>query len=386
MKDRMANRQIWEVAKSNSSFWGERLQLVREFRGWTQKEFGELLGVSHALISDLENGKRSPTSQMLEILHTETGFLPDFFFNRLEDPFSETQCSFRHRRSTSEKLKNTIRARATLLGLVVTALKKSFKFPEFDIPSLPASSVEEIEAAAEKCRIHWGFDLNAPIMQVGRVLERAGVIVVPGSVDTSKVDAFSRYGQNSLIFMNRGAGTQPSRWNFDLAHECGHFALHRDMQTGSVETEVAADQFASAFLLPKTAFSREFRIKRFSWEHVFELKQHWRVSAAAVIRRSRDLGFLDELSYRRAFQYMSSKKWRTKGEPFEPDFQEPELLVNSINALGRNVAKTVDDICGELKITLMVFNEITGITLKSNREKASPPISNNPKLLHFPTQ
>ncbi len=353
----------------------------------TQKELGEMLGVSHALISDYEKGKRFPSRTVLDILNTETGFLPNFFLRRLEDPFLESQCSFRHRRSTSGRLKDQVRARAALVGIVVSALKAMFKFPTFDVPYLPASSPAEIEAAAQGCREHWKLDLNAPIMQVGRVLERAGVVIVPCTVDTSKIDAFSRHGNNSLIFLNRGAGTRPSRWNFDLSHECGHLVMHRELPTGSIETESAADQFASAFLLPKIAFAREFRTKRFSWDHIFEIKRHWQVSAAAIIRRARDLGFIDDAAYRRAFQYMSFRKWRTEGEPYEPSFQEPELLINAIDALGRSVAKTLAELCGDLHLSPKTFTEVTGIPVVADEPQdamfSSPPQNN---VLEFPSR
>jgi Zn-dependent peptidase ImmA (M78 family) len=221
--------------------------------------------------------------------------------------------------------------------------------------------MSELEAAAEQCRIHWGLDTDAPILQVGRVLESAGVVIVPSTVDTTKIDAFSRHGKNSMIFLNRGAGTRPSRWNFDLAHECAHLVAHRNVPTGSLETEQAADQFASAFLLPARSFGREFRTRRFEWRHVFELKERWQVSAAAIVRRARDLHLLDELAYRRAFQYMSFKKWRTKGEPYEPKFQEPELFLGAINALLKSKKKTLAQLCAEVGISQKVFSDITGI-------------------------
>ena len=349
------------VQNPSTAFWGERLQLVREFRGYTQKEMGDLLGVSHALISDYEKGKRFPSADLLNSLSDKTGFVPDFFLRRIEDPFLESQCSFRHRRNTAGRLKDQVRAQATLLGIIVSSFKTWMRFPEFNVPSIPASTVSELEAAAERCRVHWGLDTDAPILQVGRVLESAGVVIVPSTVDTTKIDAFSRHGKNSMIFLNRGAGTRPSRWNFDLAHECAHLVAHRDLPTGSLETEQAADQFASAFLLPARSFGREFRTRRFEWRHVFELKQRWQVSAAAIVRRARDLHLLDELAYRRAFQYMSFKRWRTAGEPYEPTFQEPELFLGAINALLKSKKKTLAQLCAEVGISQKVFSDITGI-------------------------
>jgi Zn-dependent peptidase ImmA (M78 family)/transcriptional regulator with XRE-family HTH domain len=355
-----------EPGTSTGVFWGERLQLAREFKGWTQKELGQCLGVSHALISDYENGKRIPAGVVLGELAGITGFLPEFFLSRVKDPFAENECSFRHRRTTPERVKTRVKAHATLLGIVVSSLRAIFRFPALDVPSIPARTTEEIEAAAQACRAHWGLDLNAPILQVGRVLERAGVVIISGAVDTAKVDAFSRRGQNSLVFLNRGVGSPPSRWNFDLAHECGHLVMHDDLPTGSVETESAADRFASAFLLPRAAFSREFRVRKFTWQHVFELKQRWQVSAAAIIRRAYDLSLLDELTYQQAFKHISFKKWRVYGEPFEPLFQEPELFVNALNALGLDTRKTLNEIANEAHFTPETFAEVTGVPLPAS--------------------
>lgn len=365
-----------QAENPNAEFWGERLQLVREFLALTQKELGERVKVSHALISDYEKGKRFPNSSALENIADATGFLPGFFLRRLDDPFLESECSFRHRRSTSERLKDQVRARATLLGTIITALKKTFRFPEFNVPSIPARSLAEIEKAAESCRIHWGLDPNAPLLQVGRAIERAGVIIISSKVDTKKIDAFSRYGSNnSIIFLNDGVGSWPSRWNFDLAHEYGHLVMHRDLPTGSMETEVAADSFASAFLLPRNAFAREFRTRLFTWQHIFELKRRWQVSAAAIIRRARDLELIDENTYRQAFQYMSFKKWRTEGEPFEPTFQEPELLMTALRSLGNEVKTTLPELCEDVQLTPHMFTEITGFLVAKPEQREGTVLS-----------
>jgi Zn-dependent peptidase ImmA (M78 family) len=332
---------------------------------------GERLGVSHAVISDYEKGKRFPAPSVLEAMKDITGFQPDFFLRRIEDPFLDSECSFRHRRTTAGRHKDQVRAHAALLGMVVSALKRLLRFPPFDVPYLPASTETEIERAAEECRLHWNLDLNAPILQVGRVLERAGVVIIASFVDAKKIDAFSRCGKNPLVFLNRGAGTRPSRWNFDLAHECGHLVLHREMPTGSVATEREADRFASAFLLPATAFGREFRTRQFSWQHLYELKQRWQVSLAAIVRRARDLQLIDEDTYTRAFQYMSYKRWIAKGEPFEPTFQEPELFITALKALGTTVKKALPEVCSDLHFSQEVFTEVTGIAIPSSRPPGS---------------
>jgi Zn-dependent peptidase ImmA (M78 family) len=246
--------------------------------------------------------------------------------------------------------------------MVVMELQRVLKFPKMNVPDFTAASPEEIEVAAENTRRHWDLDVEAPINQVGRVLEHAGVIIVPHVARSAEVDAFSRNGRISVIFLNK-AIPSTSRWNFDIAHECGHLVMHAGLVTGNAETEAEADRFASAFLLPRKAFGREFRAKAFSWEHVFKLKRRWRVSAAAIVRRSYDLSLLGAVGYRQAYKYMSWKSWKSQGEPFEPEFEDPTLLDDALGELGKGIDLTLSDLCDKLHFAPDTFREVTGVTI-----------------------
>lgn len=356
-------------------FWGQRLQLAREFRGLTQKELGDSVAASCSLISLCETGKkRDPAADLVEACGSVLGFDPTFFYGTLDDVFQEDECSFRHRRTTPERLKSQIRAHATLIGLVIGKLRSLFRFPSLNVPRIPASNADEIELAAEQSRQHWQLGLDAPLLQIGRVLEHAGVVIVRHLVKSAKVDAFSRYGRTTVIFLNQ-AIPSTSRWNFDIAHECGHLVMHAGIPTGSIETESAADRFASAFLMPRKAFAREFRMAPFSWKHIFDLKRRWNASAGAIIRRAYDLRLIGAVEYRQSFKYMSAKGW-TKGEPNEPTFQEPELLETALNALGTKVDLTLEALCKELKFAPNTFLDITGVPVP-------PPKIKQPEVIPF---
>lgn len=352
-------------------FWGERLQLAREFRGLTQQELGKKVAASPALISLCESGKkRSPAQDLIEACASVLGFAPEFFFVRLEDVFREEECNFRHRRSTPERMKSQIRAHATLIGMVIDRLRSLFRFPAVDLPHAPAGdNPDAIEDAAEQSRNHWKLGLDAPIMQIGRVMEHAGIVIVPHLVQSPKVDAFSRYGRTSVIFLNKVVSSS-SRWHFDIAHECGHLVMHPGIPTGTIETERAADRFASAFLLPRRAFAREFGRSGLSWPRVFELKRRWFTSAAAIVRRAYDLELIGAVEYRLACQYMSAKGW-TRGEPYEPTFQEPELLAMALNALGNKVTLKLDQLATDLMFTPETFRDVTGFSVPPAEKRSA---------------
>jgi hypothetical protein len=74
---------------------------------------------------------------------------------------------------------------------------------------------------------------------------------------------------------------------------------------------------------------------------------------------------------------MSFKKWRTKGEPYEPTFQEPELFLGAINALLKSKKKTLAELCAEVGFSQRVFSEITGMQAQESTQLGN--------LLTFPS-
>src|ERR1039458_2305214 len=86
------------------AFFGERLQLAREFRSMTQKQLGDEVAASTALISLCETGKKKdPAADLVEACGSVLGFEPAFFYGTVHDVFRENECSFRHRRSAPER-------------------------------------------------------------------------------------------------------------------------------------------------------------------------------------------------------------------------------------------------------------------------------------------
>jgi Zn-dependent peptidase ImmA (M78 family)/transcriptional regulator with XRE-family HTH domain len=343
-------------------FVGERLAIARTFRGLNQTELGKAVSASAALVSMVENGKRTPSPDLVDAFGEVLGFTHEFFTRPVTDAFTENEASFRRRASTSRRLRARVLAHGTLVGEVVRHLHRELSLPVFDVPNLPGESLEHAEAAAEQCRRYWGLGLEAPILTLGRVVERAGVILTELDAGTQKVDAFARWGEVSVIVLNTTVGS-PSRTLFDIAHETGHLVMHRGLQPGVGEMEDQANRFAAAFLLPRDGFSRDFlALRRLDWPQLLELKRHWRASLGAMLHRAYELGILDAVRYRRMVQQMYSRGWH-RGEPAEPSAERPELLALAFDTLARESGVTPVGVARSLGWNFDTLAEVTGLPL-----------------------
>jgi Zn-dependent peptidase ImmA (M78 family)/transcriptional regulator with XRE-family HTH domain len=352
------------------NFVGVRLETVRGFYGLTLRALGDRVSASPGLLSLYETGQREPSDHMADALAEALCVRRGFFYEPLPDVWLEPECSFRHRRTTQEKVKRRARAHGTLIGLVIQHLSRLLRFPAYSVPSIRAASPLQIDDAATECRRHWKLGVDTPILQMGRVLENAGVVLVQHLEHSDKIDAFSRRGEPSVVVLNT-ARQSPSRWIYDLAHELGHFVLHDGIITGDRETEDQAEYFGGAFLLPRRAFMREFASARISstrsfWAHVFSLKHRWRVSAQAIVRRAYQLDLISAITYRQAFKYASAQGWKGRTpEPGEPDFLGPELLPTAFRKLEQGLGLSIESVCSDLHLTPSTFYELTGISPKA---------------------
>lgn len=355
-------------------FVGEKLLVARTFRDMTQQELATKVSTSTSSLWQLENGVRAPSPDLLQALSEALGFEPAFFQDPFSDEVREDECNFRHRKAASQRAKKRVLAHGSLVVLAVEHLRTCLQLPAYNVPAFPVgtlSSPAAIEMVAEDTRRHWGLALDAPIAHVGRVLENAGVILIRHGAETHTIDAFSRVGRVNIVVLNT-IKRSASRSLFDMAHELGHLVMHTRYTPLRTDAEREADRFASAFLMPARAFSREFRTaRRLDFPHLFALKQRWRTSLAAIIRRAWDLDLITATQYRYYNQQLRVKGWH-RGEPYEPELEKPEVLPLAFETLKRELGKTPLDLARELHWAPETLTEVLDIELP--RLPASPRI------------
>lgn len=368
-------------------FQPARLRLARTFWGWTMADLGEQVSASRQYVHQLEGGVRPPSIEVLDAIAFATKFDKPFFFAPVDEEVRDDECHLRSRRTTPGQVRTRVASQGTLFNALVRYLDGRLSLPKVDLPSSDVKDVADVERAAEKARLKWGLTLDAPIKNITRVLESYGAVVTTFWELSAKVDAFSWAGHRPIVVRNVGKGA--SRARFDLAHECGHLVMHAGVVTGSAETEGQADRFASAFLLPRAGFAREFpRSLRWNWPALFALKKRWGASVSAIARRAFDLGLVDAVQYRRACIHIRSSGWH-RGEPDEPIEEErPEVLQLAFAELEKNQrvlpADVARSLCWELsvleRVTNMQFNavaetssgEVVSLDRKRAERKSSP--------------
>ncbi|MCP4344456.1 MAG: ImmA/IrrE family metallo-endopeptidase [Desulfobacterales bacterium] len=346
------------LRQGNNPFYGEKLRLARTFNGFTLAELGEHVAVSRQYLQRVEvNPSISPNAELINALAEVLHVKPEFFFEPLTGEVREETCRFRKLKTTPKHIRNRAISYGTIFNLILLYLENEFDIPPVNIPSVSIKTREDTERASEKCRVRWKLLRDAPVHNMIRSLERAGIVTTTFGEVSDKIDAFSYLSVRPVIVRNTEKNST-SRARFDLAHELGHLVLHQGIEEDEPYLEEQANHFASAFLLPRVAFFQEFpRSSRINWGELIDMKTRWGVSLQAIIRRAYDLGIINAVAYRKANVYINQLGWRTN-EPAEEKIpaEHPEIVPECFEMLN-NQGVSPGDIAYMLYLTVFILEK-----------------------------
>lgn len=320
---------------ANPTFEPGRLRLARELRQLSQADLARRLEVTPAAVSQYESGTTRPGRDSLKRLSAVLEVPPAFFSLQLVETH---EGFFRSLRRTSLRQRRRARAIANIAHDIASSEEATKVLSPVAIPHIPVESLqagrEELEDIAAQVRRDWLLP-SGPIPNVVELLEDHGAVVIRLPLDTSDVDAFSLPFPDRPVIVLGADKSDRARSRFDAAHELGHLVAHGDQVWGVKEVEQQAHQFAAAFLMPKQDIFDELPT-RADWPALFDLKQKWQVSLAALLMRARSLGRMSEHSYLAAVKTASARGWRRiepvpLGKPEEPD-RFHALLTSDKNA------------------------------------------------------
>ncbi|MEM9670796.1 MAG: XRE family transcriptional regulator [Pseudomonadota bacterium] len=335
-------------------FVPERLVEARAARRiQSMKELAGILGVSPSSVSRWETGKQAPEADALTDLARAMRVRREFFLRPVFD--SPRPVFYRTLASTLKRDLSYQEAQMHWLHEISDVVQHYVDFPELDIPDVLGGTSykqlrdEDIEAIADDLRQHWGMG-NGPCPNIVTVLEKIGCVVGSIEMGTSKLDgvcSWSKSEDRPHILLASDKMNLPRR-QMDAAHELGHAVLHKmvsadDLKRDLKEIERQAFRFASAFLMPEASYVPE--VPHYSLAGLLSLKERWRVSVKAQIKRLLDLEVIPPEHGTQLYKLYSAKGWN-KQEPMDKEWAipKPQVLKDALRLIVDSGVRSKEDL------------------------------------------
>lgn len=370
------------------------LKRLRMAKHMTQMELASAAGISRVALSNIEKGKVAPRVDTLQALSESLKV-------KLKDLVSPV----RELRAVRFRALKRMKTRDQILAEVSRWLSDFSELEDILNDKVPyelgkltvglenlSPGVERAKKAANRVRDHFKLDPDEPIWDICGLLEKHGIKILPLPRASDAFFGLSIAGDSNgpAIVVNTWDRISVERWIFSAAHELGHLLLHLNAfdvskEQEDREEEKEADLFASYFLMPPRAFSKEWEEtfgKRFI-DRVLKVKRIFRVSYKTVLYRlvqekivSSDIWKKFNNAYKQRFGKALLRAYEPKAlaadafmahAPESRASREPMSLSPTDfmeNRLGRLVRKAIE--AGE--ITMSRCAEILGISLPEMRE------------------
>lgn len=317
--------------------------VARQSRQLSQTGLAKKMSLNQGHLSKIENGQISPSKDIVEKLSSVLEYPSGFFYQGEQIiglPMSVHPPKHRKKANVSQRDLEYVHAKTNIRMIHIKKLLQSVDVEaEYPLPHLdPEEYDDDIERIASLLRKTWLIP-PGPINNLTAAVEKAGVIVILCDLEGIAIDGLSifRHGYPAFIFLNK---SQPAdRMRFTIAHELGHLVMHR---TPSPNMEQQANDFASAFLMPKDDIKKYFTSK-INLPLLASMKKVWKISMAAIAMRAKTLGVITKDQSTYLWKSISQHGYRLH-EPanldFEYDFPTtlPEILKAHIDQLHYDVA------------------------------------------------
>jgi Zn-dependent peptidase ImmA (M78 family) len=335
-------------------FIPERLTEARAARRIASKSaLARLMSVAASTVTRWEDGSIAPDSDALTALTDVLQVRREFFLR----PVFESPRPMFHRSLASTLVRDIDYQHAQMRWMqeISAVLQHYVDFPPVDIPDVLGGASykqlrdEDIERIALDLRRHWKIG-EGPCMDVVALLERFGVVVSAIEMGTSKLDGLCSWSTSEdrpHILLATDKMSFPRR-QMDAAHEMAHAILHRDVTEDDLRKnlkaiETQAFRLASAFLLPSTTYPHE--VPRPSLAALLSLKERWRVSVKAQIKRLADLEIIPDDHATDLYKLYSAKGWNRE-EPLDREWEvpEPRNMRDALNVIVDSGVRTKADL------------------------------------------
>ena len=306
--------------------FGDRLKLARKKAGFSLRALAQApnVDVSAQAIGKYERGEMMPSSNTLLAIQRALDVSLDYLLSEQVQQLDAVE--FRKHSGTSAKERARVEAAVIEKVERYLAIEEILELPshEWAEPFSPVPLQDETEAAedlAARLRMAWKLGED-PIPNMTELLEEQGLKVLllemPKRVSGLTCIVRRAEHQPSLPAIVVNSSMTLERRRLTLAHELGHRLID---EGSSIDHEKACNRFAGAFLMPREHLNSKIggRRRAFGYDEIIALKRLYRVSAAALLVRLRDIDVIDNATLTYSFQTIA-RTWRS---------QEPHPLESS---------------------------------------------------------
>lgn len=285
---------------------GARLREARRGTGLSQAQVAVALSMSRPTYIALEQGKRPPSGDDLVRLAALFGRQVHELV-RPGQPVEAMSARFRlseeaAHSETGAAVSDLQRIADDLLELEQhLGMRPHRRWPsEYDSAGLPPEVAAEQVADAERARLGLG---DGPLAALRELLEDDLGIRVFSFDMPSKVAGMFVLAEPAGACIGLNARHPHERQRWSLAHEYGHFLMHRaaseitDVTPGRRSEERMAEAFAGCFLMPRDGLVRRYQQAsqsrgEFTPVELFHLADTYEVSPSALAFRLEGLGLI----------------------------------------------------------------------------------------------
>jgi Zn-dependent peptidase ImmA (M78 family)/transcriptional regulator with XRE-family HTH domain len=335
--------------------YGERVKQVRELQHLTQSALAAMIPeLTQSQLSRIESEATIPPPETLAIIAGSLGVTVDFFERRPSHDFEALSPQLRAR---SSRLTQGVKASAMQWARLVLEEYERLQLRGSVIPvkltRLPGIPPRD---AAGTVRALLGFGSDTPLPYLVLAIERMGVLMLGLPYSAAALDAFCAWrGTNPVIAVLTGVPGDRLRWS--VAHELGHLVMHERGERGK-DVEAQADEFAAELLTPSTAIANAMPTA-ITLNSLTMLKTQWGVSIKSLIRRARELDFVDQDRAISLYKQVSARGWN-KSEPGYVPREKPRAfrkLAEISYGQGPNIERMALDAAWSQELTMQVLDE-----------------------------
>lgn len=322
------------MSGSNSNVIGDNIRSYRMKAGFSLREVGEKLGLSHMAIQKYEQGSVLPDTSTLIKLAALLMVPVERLLLQRPKVLLDSQ-AFRKRNVKPSLIS---RLNDDISHYIANYLQAESYIDDRDIMKAQSSCKlfklgkdGDCEKIASSVRNLLGFGENG-IDNLVQSLEDRGILVLLLQ-KYEKIDGVSGF-YNGIPIIVLSEIESGDRMRFTTAHELGHLYIDIEDVQDEKEAERQMDCFASAFLMPGRLVEAYFGSKRdkVSLKEIRDFKERCKVSMQAIIRRLYDLSIITESMKTYLLQQMYKNGMATN-EPGEVSPEEPKLMRRIVSQL-----------------------------------------------------